>query len=98
MKNLAICSPLLILAVWTVLGIWISRIPNIGERARRYPLRTHFLILVTPVKVWARRTSPQDIEALAALRKRFLLALVCGISVTLLVRFLAVRLLTATAG
>jgi hypothetical protein len=94
MTNLAICSPLLIFAVWAVFGIWINRIPNVREKARNYSLRTHFLILVTPVRVWARRTSPEDVETLAALQKRFLLGLVCGISVTLLIRYLAVRFLT----
>lgn len=94
MKNMAIYSPLLIFAAWAVLGIWINRIPNVRAVANKYSLRTHFLILVTPVTYWAGRTSPEDVETLAALRKRFVVGLICGISVTLLVRFLAVRFLT----
>lgn len=95
MKNLVISLPLLIVAVWAAIGIWINRIPNIRETAKKYPLRTHLLVLVAPVEIWAHRTCKEDIETLTTFRNRFLIGVGCGITVSLLVRFLAVRFLSS---
>lgn len=93
--NLAISSPLLIFAAWAAIGIWINRIPNIRETAKKYPLSTHLLVMVAPVRVWAHRTYKEDVETLATFRNRFLIGVGCGITVSLLVRFLAVRFLSS---
>lgn len=95
MKNLIISSPLLIFAVWAAIGIWINCIPDIKKTAKKYPLRTHLLVVFAPVRIWVHRTRTEDIETLTTFRNRFLIGLGSGIIVTLLVRFLTASCLSS---